>query len=282
MKQIVFVALALLFIVEQSTAQEEAVIAVKSRLEKSNSLHFNLGSANSLGQTNYRGGTLVGLGYQKRINRIVSIGVSITYASYRTDYADYMTGKYKDARWGNNLQPTNFYYTDSQAQYILVNLSGGNLNHVNISPVVKINFVPIMSNTLASFYGLVSPGLVVSTVGRVESNINFFDHPSIEEYKQVNNDSFESSAAQTKLTGGISISAGVEFFPTSLFSFYIQTGLGYSFPVPFVDTALYQKRVLEKDEFNPFDDYPLSADYPISHDKGFTTWNFQLGITYNF
>ena len=41
--------------------QEEAVIAVKARLDRSNSLHFNLGAASSLGQNNYQGGTFVGL-----------------------------------------------------------------------------------------------------------------------------------------------------------------------------------------------------------------------------
>jgi hypothetical protein len=274
-------AILLLLFVTRLNAQDESVIAVKARLEKSNSLHFNLGSASSLGQTNYRGGTLVGLGYQKRINRVVSAGVSISYATYRTDYADYMTGRYYDERW-DNLQPANFYYTSSQLQYILVNLSGGDLKQVCISPIIKLNFVPIKSNTAASLYGLVSPSLVVSTLSGIESNINFFEHPNINAYNQVNNDSFESAPAQTTLTGGVNVSVGVEFLPANLFSFYIQTGLGYSFPVPFVDTSLYQTRVLEKADFDPYVDYPLSDDYPLSNDKGFTTWNFQLGITYNF
>jgi len=273
--------LLLLVLIGQLKGQDEAVIAVKARLAKSSSFHFNLGAATSLGQNNYKGGTLVGLGYQKRINRIISAGGSISYAAYRTDYVDFMTGKYYDSVW-TNTQPNNFYYTASQEQYLLVNLSGGDLKQLSVSALVKLNFVPIMSNTIASFYGVVAPSLVVSMLDRIESNINFFDHPTINEYNQVNNSSFETSSAQSTVTGGVALSFGVEFFPTNLFSFYIQTGLGYSFPVPFIDTSLYQTRVLEQEDYNPFDDYPLPKDFPLSTDKGFTALNFQLGLTYNF
>jgi len=266
-------------------AQEESVIAVQARLERSNSFHFNLGAATGLSQTNYKGGTLVGLGYQKRVNRIISAGASIAYTTFRTDYKNFMTGKYLDPLWSGTDKttvPNNFYYTGSQAQYYLVNLSGGDLRQLNISIVGKINFVPIKSNTVASFYGLVAPGLVVSMLDRVESNINFFEHPTVDDYIQVNNTSFTTSESQSTVTGGINLSVGVEFFPTNVFSFYIQSGVAYSFAIPFVDTSLYQKRILEKEYYNPFVDYPMPKDFPLSKDKGFTSLNFQLGLAYNF
>jgi hypothetical protein len=272
----------------QCRAQEEAVIAVKARLEKSSSFHFNLGAATSLGQNNYKGGTLVGLGYQKRVNRLLSVGANVAYATYRADYNDFMTGAYHDPLWNvdpKDKVPNNFYYTSSQAQYLLVNISGGDLKQVSISAIAKINFVPIKSNTIASVYGLVAPSLVMSTLDPVESNINYFDHPTDNDYLQVNNDSYTLSSSESTITGGINLGLGVEFFPTNIFSFYIQGGLGYTFPVPFVDTSLYGKHVLAVDQYDPFDDSvppPLPKNFPLSDDKGFTTLNFQLGLAYNF
>jgi len=149
--------------------------------------------------------------------------------------------------------------------------------------LAKINFVPIKSNTVASGYVIAAPSLVMSTLEEVESNINFFDHPTEVDYLQVNNQSYTLSESQTTTTGGINIGVGVEFFPVNLFSFYIQTGIGYTFPVPFVDTSLYEKHILEVDYYNPFDKVPpLPKNFPLSEDKGFTTLNFQLGLTYNF
>jgi hypothetical protein len=200
-----------------------------------------------------------------------------------------MTGKYPDSNWGSGANgegfevPNNFYYTGSQAQYLIVNLSGGDIRQFSLGAVVKINFVPIKSNTVASVYALAAPSLVLSNLDEVQSNINFFDHPTDNDYDQVNNDSFVLAESQSKTAGGINFGIGVEFFPTNLFSFYIQTGLGYTFPVPFVDTSLYGKHTLDVDSYNPFDKVlPLPKNFPLSDDKGFTTLNFQLGLTYNF
>jgi len=281
--------LVLAAIVMTAFGQEEAVIAVQARLERSNSFHFNLGAATSLGQNNYEGGTFVGLGYQKRINRILSAGAVISYATYLSDYNDFMTGMYRDSNWGTDPDggafkvPNNFYYTPSQAQYLLVNISGGDIRQFSLGLVAKINFVPIKSNTVASVYALAAPSLVISNLEEVQSNINFFDHPTVDDYDQVNNQSFTLAESQSKTTGGINIGLGVEFFPTNLFSFYIQTGVGYTFPVPFVDTSLYGKHTLTVESYNPFDKVPpLPKNFPLSDDKGFTTLNFQLGLTYNF
>lgn len=287
LKRVVSAALLLASSVTIVFGQEEAVIAVQARLEKSNSFHFNLGLASSLGQNNYQGGTLVGLGYQKRINRVLSAGASLNYATYRSDYNDFMTGTYKDPKWAvppdEFIVPKNFYYTASQAQYLLVNISGGDITQFSIGAIVKFNFVPIKSNTIASFYALAAPSLVISNLEKVESNINFFDHPTIDDYLQANNASFVLAESQSKTTGGLNIGAGVEFFPTNLFSFYIQAGIGYTFPVPFVDTSLYEKHTLDVESYNEFDKVPpLPKNFPLSDDKGFTTLNFQLGLTYNF
>ena len=277
-----FTTLLLSTLAITAQGQEEAVIAVQARLEKSNSLHFNLGAATSLSQNNYQGGTFVGLGYQKRVNRVFSVGGLLSYTSYRSDYNDFMTGQYPDNKFGIDL-PNNTYYTSSQAQYLLVNLSGGDIRQLSLGVLAKINFVPIKSNTVASGYVIAAPSLVMSTLEEVESNINFFDHPTEVDYLQVNNQSYTLSESQTTTTGGINIGVGVEFFPVNLFSFYIQTGIGYTFPVPFVDTSLYERHILEVDYYNPFDKVPpLPKNFPLSEDKGFTTLNFQLGLTYNF
>ena len=230
------ILLLLATLVTTGFGQEEAIIAVQARLERSNSFHFNLGAATSLGQNNYQGGTFVGLGYQKRVNRILSVGGLLNYATYRSDYNDFMTGRYRDPNWGEDVDevggfqvPINFYYTPSQAQYLLVNLSGGDIRQLALGLVAKINFVPIKSNTIASVYALAAPSLVMSNLEEVQSNINFFDHPTVDDYHQVNNESFVLAESQSKTTGGINIGVGVEFFPTNLFSFYIQTGVGYTF-----------------------------------------------------
>src|SRR4030095_1481679 len=128
-----------------------------------------------------------------------------------------MTGKYKDPLWspdGSVTFPNNFYYTSSQAQYLLVNISGGDLKQFYFSAIAKINFVPIKSNTIASVYGLVAPSLVMSTLDPVKSNINYFDHPTDDDYLQVNNDSYTLSSSESTVTGGINLGVGVEFFPT--------------------------------------------------------------------
>lgn len=282
-KSVGFAFLLLVTLATAAKGQEEAVIAVKARLDKSNSLCFNLGAATSLGQNNYRGGTMFGLGYQKRVNRILSVGASFSYATYRSDYDDFMTAKHLDTNWDIEI-PNNTYYTPSQAQYLLVNLSGGDVTQLFLGAVAKINFVPIKSNTVASVYALGAPSLVISSLEAVESNINHFEHPTIDDYLQVNNASYTLAESQSKTTGGINIAFGVEFFPINQFSFYVQAGLGYTFPVPFVDTSRYKDPIMKVDFYDPFDEtaLPLPKDFPLSDDKGFTTLNFQLGLTYNF
>lgn len=263
------------------SAQEEAVIAVRDRLDKSNSFSFAMGQATSLGQNNYKSGALLGLVYQKRLNRILSAGIGLSYSTYRVDYKEYMTGKYFDPEW-NNEQPTNFYYTSSQAQYYLVNLSGGDLGLASAQALLKINFVPIKSGTVASAYASIAPGVVMASLTQVQSNINFFEHPDDFTYSQANNTSFESAAAQSTWTGCLVLSFGVEFFPVNQFSFFMQADFGYHLALPFVDTSLYQERVLEEPYYNPYEDYPMPANFPLSDNTAFLTLNFRLGLSYNF
>jgi hypothetical protein len=258
--------------VSESRGQEEEVIGLKARLERSNAFYFTLGAGNSLRQNNYTGGTMVGAGYQKRVNRILSIGASATYTTFRTDYANFMTGKYFDPKW-NNSQPNNFYYPADMSEYYLVNLSGGDLRQMYISIPLKVNLIPIKSTTVTSFYGIIAPALVLSQLENVVANENYFLHPSPTEYLQEDNRSYEASTRQSTWKGGVVLSAGVEFFPANLFSFYLQAGLGYSFAVPFVDTSLYQKHTIQEYK---------NRNFPLSTKKEFSTFNIQMGLSYNF
>ena len=265
-------AIVMMLIVRDSWGQEEDVLALKARLERSNAFHFTLGGGSSLGQNNYKGGTMVGAGYQKRVNRVLSLGANVSYTTFRIDYADFMTGKYFDPKW-NNSQPNNFYYPSDMSEYYLVNLSGGDLSQLYINIPVKVNFIPIKSSTVTSFYGIIAPALVLSQLDHVLANENYFLHPSPNEYLQEDNRSYQAAPKRSTWTGGAILSVGVEFFPTNLFSFYLQTSFGYSFPVPFVDTSLYQKHTMQE---------YLNPNFPLSTQKGFSTFNLQMGLSYNF
>lgn len=272
MKIALFLLMFLTSLFRDCEAQEDEVVLVKARLERSNEIQFALASCSSLGQNNYTGGNKVGLGYLKRLNRVLSIGGNISYTTFRTDYADFMTGKYFDARW-NNAQPNNFYFPSNMSEYYLVNLSGGELNQIHFLIPFMFNFIPIKSSTITSFYASISPGVILSKIGQVLGNENYFQHPTIDQYIQVNNRSFEAARKQSKLTGGMMLNLGVDFFPTHVFSFSFQVGYGYSLPVPFVDTSLYQSHTIEEYRDEKF---------PLSVNKGLSTASFQFGLSYNF
>ena len=253
-------------------SQADEIITASARLERSRSFYFTMGNSASLGQTNYIGGTLLGIGLNKRLNRIFSIGGSLSYSTFRTNYAEFMTGKYFDPKW-NNDQPNNFYYPSDQSEYFLVNLSGGDLKQLYFSIPIKLNLIPIKSSTVASVFGTIAPGIVNSQLETILANENYFIHPSETEYLQENNISYKPSEKSSTLTGYLSVQAGVEFFPASIFSFFLQAGLGYSFKLPYVDTSLYQTHTIQEYRNDSF---------PLSRDKGFSTLNFQLGLCYNF
>ena len=90
MKVLYLCPLSMLLFTSVVMGQGEDVVALKARLERSNSLQFTLGAGTSLKQNNYKGGTLVGIAYQKRLNAYISLSAEKRYEDFAKQYPGFL------------------------------------------------------------------------------------------------------------------------------------------------------------------------------------------------
>lgn len=284
-----------------TSAQDEGTIVKRERIDRNKGLFIGLGPSFTFGKNigDYKTGFNVELGFLKRVNRVLSIGPSISFLSFQYDpevtteregnaYIGYGDPNNWESKYGLNNLTYDFGY--------VLQLEGGDLSLTSLAVNIKLNFVPVKDNSIVSAYVFAKP--FVSLVSRKEvsgtgeqytyeiyedNNGTSTENDDILHYNLGDNnwyagytetwdgDSYEALKSDTEVTGGIFVGPGVEFFPARKFSFYLQATLGYTFPVTFVSTASYEKNVSSY----------LNQEFPMTK-KGFPSVNVQVGMTFNF
>lgn len=296
-----FCFLSLLLIGITASAQDEGTIVKRQRIDKNKGLFIGLGPSFTFGKNigDYNTGFNVELGFLKRVNRILSIGPSISYLSFQYD-PEVTTEREGNAYLGygdpNNWE-SKYGFNNLEYDYgYVLELEGGDLSLTSLAVNIKLNFVPVKDNSIISAYVFAKPFVSLASRKEVsgrgerytyeiyEDNqgtttenddllyYNLGDNTWYAGYTETwDGESYEALKSDTEVTGGIFIGPGIELFPARKLSFYLQTTFGYTFPVTFVSTESYEKTVASY----------VNKEFPMTK-KGFPSVNVQVGMTFNF
>ena len=283
-------------------AQDEGVILKRERIDRKHGIFFQFGPSLTLGKNigDYSAGYNIELGYYKRVNRVLSIGPSISYMEFAYD-PEVTSVKGGDAYvaqgdpndWSGKYALDNFEYIYG---YVL-QLKGGDLSLTSISVNFKFNLIPIMANTKISVYGFAKPFITFANRGAVTGYEERYTYEVYEDdqgtsyqgddllYYNLNDgefyadgytgtwgpDNYDALKESNEVSGGVFVGPGIELFPNKRFSFNLQAAFGYTFPLTYVSTRSYESTV---------ESY-LDEEFPMIK-KGFPSINIQLGLSYNF
>lgn len=264
-------------------AQDEGTIVKRERIQRDKGIFLGLGPSFTLGKNigDYSEGFNFELGFQKRLNRVLSIGPSISYVEFAYDPAK--TGL-------NNIFISEERYMDDfgdlYAAGAVIDFEGGDISLTSLAVTVKVNFVPIKDNSKFSVYAFAKP--FISSVSRtaVKGTATFYgnygDVSNPEDWTEAFTIPYEDNAdwgidlsesldGGDEVTGGVFVGPGIEFMPAKAVSIFAQASFGYTFPVTFVSTSAYSNESFES----------LAADFPLIK-KGFPSVSIQIGGSFNF
>jgi len=297
MRKSFFLAGLILIVSQALQAQDEGNIVKHDRIARDNGVFLSLGPSFTLGKNigDYSAGFNIEVGYNKRVNRIFSVGPSLSFVQFNYDQEVTNIGSKNTFIGGPYSDQTGTYY---EALYI--GLKGGDISLTSLAVDLKLNAVPIKDNTKFSFYVFAKPFVAQSTrsevIGKGSYLRNYGDTEDSDDWEIW--DQFDWTAGnayvketygvdvtqdmkkESKITGGIYIGPGIELFPTKPFSAFFQVALGYTFPITYVSTAYYNQEGSQ----NNLDTIYKSGDlnkYPMLK-KGFPSIGLQFGASYNF
>lgn len=284
------------------SAQDEGTIVKKERIDKSQGFFIGLGPSFTLGKNigDYSTGINVEAGFLKRVNRVLSIGPSLSYIGFNYDPAktkaetadDLYTGITDDINDWHAKYDQYGLPPDYQWEYgFLLNLEGGDITLFSLALNLKLNFIPITDKTKFSFYGFAKP--FITSANRTEVS-GTGERYVYEAYEDIANeqlffntdddtwypdgfvdpwgpDTFPALEEETVITGGIFVGPGIEFKPAGKVSFFAQAAFGYTFPISYVSTESYEKT------YSSYTD----DEFPIV-EEGFSSINIQFGVSLNF
>lgn len=297
MKKIVCLAGCLLLSSTILFAQDEGVIAKRERIDRSKGIFLGLGPSFTLGKNigDYSVGFNVEAGFVQRMNRVLSIGPSISYLSFKYDPEEtglnnvFIGGPYQDNQG------------DSFHQGLYFDLSGGRLSLISLALNLKLNFIPVRDDSKISVYAFAKP--FISYVSREEVKgtgillENYGDIEDADDWAAGKVDEFPWEAGATEveqtygievsdelkkesqISGGIFIGPGIEFFPAGKVSGFFQASIGYTFPVSYISTEVYENSENYGNDLDVF--LENIEDYPMTN-EGFPSVNLQFGVSFNF
>lgn len=273
-------------------AQDEGTITKRERLQRSTSVYLGIGPSFTFGKNigDYSVGLNGEVGYMKRLNRVLSIGPSLSFLSFAYDQEK--TGE-------NSLFQSDDYVGNDGHWHrpgLYIDFKGGDINLLSLGFTVKLNFVPVKDDSKFSVYAFAKP--FVSFVNRTEvtgdavlfevvdyNDDDFFDD---DEVAQAEADAYEFEWSSdnpdlelskdlkenNSVTGGIFVGPGVELHPGKKISAFLQVSIGYTLPVSYTSTEKYRK--MDADKFDG-----SAAKFPMVK-EGFPSLNIQGGISFNF
>lgn len=295
-----FLLMACSFLVN---AQDEGAIVKRERIDRSKGIFIGLGPSFTLGKNigDYSTGLSIEAGFLKRVNRVLSVGPSVSYINFSYDPAKTKAEKASDLYTGvaGNLNTWHERYdqyglpSNYQWDYgFLLNLEGGDISLLSLAVNLKLNFIPITDGTKFSVYGFAKPFITSANRKAVSGKGERYVYEAYEDtateilYYTTGDDTWYADGdiddwgpsdvypalkEESKITGGIFVGPGVEFMPAGKISIFAQASFGYTFPVSYVSTESYEKTVASY----------TNAEFPIVN-KGFSSVSIQFGVSFNF
>jgi hypothetical protein len=279
-----------------TNAQDEGTIVKKERFERSKAIFIGGGPSFTFGKNigDYGSGLNFVIGFSKRTNRILSLGGSFSYSSFKYDPKKTDVNKEGYKGFGDpNDWSTKYDFSDFQYDYgYLLTLKGGDINQMLLSFDLKLNFIPVTDNSKVSIYGFVRPFVTFSTRKEVSGSGQryvyqyyelagpygdelYYDDQDVWYPDGVVDDwgadEFDALKEEKEITGGVFIGPGIEFMPAKAVSIFAQAAFGYTFPITYVSSASYETTL---------DSY-ADPKFPMVK-KGFASLNVQVGLAFNF
>lgn len=262
-------------------AQDEGAVVKKERIERDKSI-FVGGGISILGGDNlgdYSNGINFEGGFNKRLNRILSLGASLSYLTFK--YNPDVLNNTPDPT-GNDI-PSNFYYDtslplSSVTEGYLVTLSGGDLSLLSLAVNLKVNFVPVTDNSVISVYGFAKPFITMATVSSISGLGEYVYYDAVDDqwYYDSSQDASGTYNSETSISGGIFLGPGIEFNPAKKISIFAQASFGYTFPLEVISTKSYGNDYYDDLGINN----PNPSNFPLKS-FGFSSINFAAGISFN-
>ena len=277
-------------------AQDEGTISKRERIDRSKGIFLGLGPSFTLGKNigDYSVGFNVEAGFLQRMNRVLSIGPSLSYLSFKYDPEEtglnniFIGGPYDDGQGGTYHQGLYF------------DLSGGKLSLISLALNLKLNFIPVKDDSKISVYAFAKPfltmasreavtgtGILLENYGDIESSVDWqnevdrftWEAGATEVQQTYGIEVSDKLKKDSRVTGGIFIGPGIEFMPAGKFSAFFQASIGYTFPVSYISTKVYENSENYGNDLDVF--LENIEDYPMT-EKGFPSVNLQLGVSFNF
>lgn len=277
-------------------AQDEGTIVKRERIERSKGVFLAVGPSLTLGKNigDYSTGFNIEAGFQQRLNRVFSIGPSLSYVNFKYDQ-DVTFSDYNNWFLGGPYDNAGIIYY----QGLYFELGGGDISLISAALNLKLNLIPIKDNSKFSVYGFAKPFISyssrteVSGIATFSENLGDPDVPEdwylLDEFDWYAGSPYALEAygidisddlnKQSQITGGIFIGPGIEFAPAGKISGFFQVSIGYTFPISFVSTESYASE--GENDLNVFIDSGRLGEYPMDK-AGFPSVSFQLGVSYNF
>jgi hypothetical protein len=296
MKKFTCLAGCLLFSVCVLFAQDEGVISKRERIDRSKGVFLGLGPSFTLGKNigDYSVGFNIEAGFLQRMNRVFSIGPSLSYLSFKYDPEEtgfnniFIGGPYDDGQGSTYHQGLYF------------DLSGGKLSLISLALNLKLNLIPVKDDSKISVYAFAKPflamvsreavtgtGILLENYGDVESSIDWqnevdrfqWEAGSTEVLQTYGIEVSDKLEKDSRVSGGIFIGPGIEFMPAGKISAFFQASVGYTFPVSYISTKVYENSENYGNDLDVF--LENIEDYPMT-EKGFPSVNLQVGVSFNF
>jgi hypothetical protein len=314
MKKLSGVLIISIGFVLSAVAQDEGVITKKARIDKANNIFLGLGPSFTFGKNigDYSTGFNVELGFMKRLNRVLSIGPSISYLSFKYDPEktkpedDSEAGFYQgsgdidtdwyDSEYGswNNKYELNESYDYG---YVLA-LEGGDVSLISLAVNLKLNFVPVRDHSIVSFYVFAKPFVTSTQRKEVSGTGTMYVYEAYEEFNGTPNNEQDDilyynqgddtwyatgyvdrwgAAGYPELKKKSSVSGGVFIGPGV--EFFPAKRLSF-YLQPMIGYTFPISFVSTKSFDNTMKSYTDPA-FPIVK-KGFTSLTVQVGASFNF
>lgn len=257
--------------VSLAIAQDEGSVIKRERIDRDKSIFVGAGIS-IVGGANfgdYSNGLNFEAGYTKRLNRVFSIGGSISYLKF-----DYDPSIIERTPAGKDIP--NYIYYDKTITNLnnvndiwLLSLSGGNVSMISVAANFKLNFVPVKDNSVISVYGFAKPFASMAKVSKATGILeyNFWDGT---DWAADTDGDLTGEYEDSNFTGGLFIGPGIEFFPAKKVSAFLQASFGYTFPIKVISTRSYGNDI----------NTDVVGDFPLRSDS-FTSINFAGGISFN-
>lgn len=261
-----------------ASSQDEGSIIKKSRIAKGNHLFVNIGTSFPLSKADYKPGLCIEMGHLFQMNRIVSIGPSVSFAKYQ----------YNSAIPSNSPTPDtkkdNIYYEDGGYQINVVYFDGGDLSMLSLGLNVRANIVVPGKEYGLTIYGIAKPSVLYSTYSDVKAKVDIWytnnippDPPADWQISEsVSIDKYSTGygywSKESKVTAGMNLGFGCEYATQSGWGFNIQSTVGLIPTVRHINTSEFKNSI--EAGYN-------SPSFPLVN-KGFSTVNLTAGVSFRF